>query len=238
MIFPAIARCAVFAAALLAAPAAAQEAPPRTIVVGGMGEATAVPDQAQVSVGVVAQGQTAAQALDANAAAMDRVFMALETLGIPENKIQTSNFSLAPQYPPFRPDNPEPQRIVGYQVSNQVTVILDDVTRVGITADALVRVGANQLNGISFSIADPKPLAEQARRAAVADAMAKARTLAEAAGVSLGPLLNLQESGAFAPRQRQEVLVTGALTVGTPVTPIAGGEQMVTVNVTMTYGIQ
>ena len=101
--------------------------------------------------------------------------------------------------------------------------------------DALVRSGANQLGGVSFSIANPKPLAEQARAAAVRDATAKARTLASAAGVTLGPLLSVEEGTASRPIPKFEARAT--LAAQAP-PPIAIGEDSVTVNVTMTYAIQ
>ncbi|MEE8439586.1 MAG: SIMPL domain-containing protein, partial [Micropepsaceae bacterium] len=188
---------AVLSAFVLCMPSAlsAQESPMRTIIVSGRGEASAVPDQARVSAGVVSQAVTANAALDANTQAMERVFEALRDAGIEDRNIRTSNFSVSPQYEPFRQNNPEPRRIVGYQVSNQVTAIVEEIDELGGTLDALVRSGANQLNNISFSIADPKPLEEEARRGAVQDAIAKAQTLAEAAGVNLGQILSIQEGG-------------------------------------------
>ena len=213
--------------------AQAPDAPQRTIMVNGDGEVSGKPDQARLSAGVVSQAQTAAAALTANTAAMNRVFAALCMAGIPDNKIQTSNFSVQPQYSQAGPNNPDPQRITGYQVSNQVTVIVDDLMKLGPTLDALVRSGANQLGGIAFTIADPKPLADRARAAAVADAQAKARTLAMAAGVTLGPLLSIQESGGGRPGP--VFAMARAAQIGPP---IAEGEQMITVNVTMTYAIQ
>lgn len=209
---------------------------PRTISVNGEGEVSAKPDQARLSAGVLTQAPTAAAALTANTTAMNRVFAALKTAGIPDNKIQTSNFSVQPQYPPFRPDAPDNRtNIIGYQVSNQVSVIVDDLPKLGPALDALVRSGANQLGGVSFSIADPKPLAERARAAAVADATAKARTLASAAGVTLGPLLSIEEGSAVRPVPKFEARAT--LAAQAP-PPIAIGEDSVTVNVTMTYAIQ
>jgi uncharacterized protein YggE len=209
---------------------------PRTISVSGMGEQTGKPDQARLSAGVLTQAPTAAAALTANTTAMNRVFAALKAVGIPDNKIQTSNFSVQPQYPPYRPDAPADSRtIIGYQVSNQVSVVVDDLTKLGPALDALVRSGANQLAGVSFSIANPKPLAERARTAAVADAMAKARTLASAAGVTLGPLLSIEEGAVFNPAPKFEVRAT--LAAQAP-PPIAIGEESVTVNVSITYAIQ
>jgi uncharacterized protein YggE len=222
---------------LTAAPIQAAENPlfARTISVTGEGEISGKPDMARLSAGVVTQAPTAAAALSANTTAMNRVFATLKMSGIPDNKIQTSNFSVQPQYPPFRPDAPEQRNIIGYQVSNQVSVTLDDLTKLGPALDALVRSGANQLGEVSFSIANPKPLAERARTAAVADAMTKAKTLAAAAGVNLGPLLSLQEGTAFRPAP-VFAQARAALAVSPP--PIAAGEQAVSVTVTMTYGIQ
>ena len=219
-----------------AARAADNAAAPRTISVSGEGEASGKPDQARLSAGVLSQATTAAAALTANTTAMNRVFAALKTLGIPDNKIQTSNFSVQPQYPAYRPDAPEPRNtIVGYQVSNQVTVIVDDLSKLGPALDALVRSGANQLGGISFAIADPKPLAERARASAVGDGTAKARTLASAAGVTLGPLLSIQEGTSFRPVPMYALRAEAAAQAPPPV---AIGEASVTVNVTMTYAIQ
>jgi len=208
--------------------------PQRTITVTGDGEVGSKPNQARLSAGVVTQAETAAAALNANSTAMNRVFAALRMAGIPENRMQTSNFSVQPQYAPFRPENPEPMRIIGYQVSNNVTVTVDDLTKLGSTLDALVRSGANQLGGIQFMIADPKPLAERARTLAVADAAAKARTLAMAAGVTLGPLMSIQEST----MNRPIPVFAMARAVAAEAVPVAEGEERVSVNVTMVYTIQ
>ncbi|HEY4264939.1 MAG TPA: SIMPL domain-containing protein, partial [Micropepsaceae bacterium] len=133
------------------------------------------------------------------------------------------------------PDAPEQRNIIGYQVSNQVSVTLDDLSKLGAALDALVKSGANQLGGVSFAIANPKPLADRARALAVAEAMAKAKTLAAAAGVTLGPLLSIQEGTSFRPTPLFEA--RAAVAAPAP-PPVAIGEQSVTVNVTMTYAIQ
>jgi uncharacterized protein YggE len=226
---------AAFAATAVAA--AENAVFPRTISVSGEGEERGKPDQARLSAGVVTQAPTAAAALTANTTAMNRVFAALRMLGIPDNKMQTSNFSVQPQYAPFRPDAPEPRNtITGYQVSNQVSVTLDDLDKLGPALDALVRSGANQLGGVSFAIANPKPLAERARTAAVADAAAKAKTLAAAGGVALGPLLSIQEGSAIQP---VPIMALQRAAVAAPAPPpVAIGEETVSVNVTLIYGIQ
>lgn len=224
---------------------AAQPAPPphpHILSVSGEGEVRAVPDQAQLSAGVVTQAKTAAAALAANSTAMNEVFKSLRRAGIPEKSITTSNFSISPQYPPYRQDAPNEDRtqIIGYEVSNQVAVILDDVSKVGTTLDALVASGANQAGGVSFAIRDPKPLMTQARIDAVKDATAKAQTLAKAAGVTLGPIVSINEGGSYAPQPMYQKLAVTAFTRAdaAPPPPVAAGEQSITANVSIVWEIQ
>jgi uncharacterized protein len=212
----------------------ADDATPHILTVSGQGEVRAVPDQAQLSAGVVTEGKTAAAALAANSRAMNAVFAAIRKLGVPEKSIQTSNFEITPQYTSDRNDNTDAQRIVGYQASNQVTVILDDVSKVGPTLDALVASGANQANSIAFGMRDNKALLEQARAEAVKDAAAHAQTLAKAAGVTLGPILSIQEDGGMRP-----ISVTAmTMEARAAPTPIAAGEQSMSASVTITWEIK
>ncbi|HSZ74053.1 MAG TPA: SIMPL domain-containing protein [Rhizomicrobium sp.] len=207
------------------------------LTVSGQGEAHGVPDEAQLSAGVVTQAKTAAAALAANSRAMNDVFAAIRKIGVPEKSIRTSNFAVSPQYAPYRSNGADDnaQRIIGYQVSNQVTVILDDVSKVGPTLDALVSSGANQANSIGFGIRDQKPLLEQARADAVKDAMARAQTLARAADVTLGPILSIQEdSGGY---ERPIMAGKMAFAAAAP-SPIAAGEDTINAGVTMSWEIK
>jgi uncharacterized protein YggE len=225
---------AAFAAALLVCTGAgAQTVPQRVLTVSGSGEVKGAPDQAQLSTGVVTQAQTAAAALASNSRAMTSVFDTLKRAGIPEKNIQTSNFSVSPQYGSTKPNGP--QRITGYQVSNTVTVLVDRLDKVGPALDALVAAGSNQIDGPNFSIADPKPLLAKAREEAVKDATARAQTLASAAGVALGPIVSISEGGGYSPPQpmyRMAVTATAA-----PPPPVAAGEETVSASVSITWEI-
>ena len=213
---------------VLAAPARAAD--PRTITMTGHGETRAAPDMAQVTAGVSTTAATAAQALSANSSRMKGVFAALEKLGVAEKDIQTTNFFVSPQY--SNGDNNAPRRPTGYQVNNDLTVRLADVARLGPALDALVAAGANQINGVSFSIQNNAPLLEKARIDAVADARARAETYAKAAGVSLGPILSIAEGGGeTAPRPMYRVAAMAAET------RIAPGEQSVAADVTLVWEI-
>ena len=231
--FRAISAALLMIAALPASAIAADTVPPqRTIIVTGQGEVLGKPDQARITAAVVNQAPTAEAAAQENSTAMNRVLMALAGLGIPPNMIRTSNYSVLPQY--STATLAANRNITGYQAMNQITVTLTDLSKLGAVSDTLVHNGANQLGGVGFTIADPKPLADRARTAAVNDARAKAQTLANAAGVRLGPLLNIQEGpGVFQPTP-----FAARAAIGVEETPIEVGEQPIIVAVTMTYAIQ
>lgn len=219
--------------AALAPAALPAQADPRTLTMGGQGEVKAAPDQVSVLAGVTTSAATAAAALSANTARMAGVFAALKKLGVAEKDIQTTNFSVAPQY--AGGDNNAPPRLTGYQVNNEVQLLLTDVTQLGAALDALVAAGANQMNGISFSIQDPAPLLARARADAVADAIARAQTYARAAGVTLGPIQSISEGGDTAPRP---VLYAPMMLRASKAVPVAAGQQSVTANVTIVWALQ
>ena len=228
-----MALCLAFAL-LAAAGAAAPAEQPRTITVTGMGEVKAAPDQADFSTGVVTEAATAREALAANAKAMNAVMATLNKLGVPDKNIQTSNLSLSPRYQSCKPGVPCPQRITGYEVSNTVSVSTD-LEKTGAVLDALVASGSNRIDGIGFSIREPKPLLTKARAEAVKDAVDRAGTIAKAAGVTLGPILAIQEGGAQPPQPVYRAMAKMAFEAATPV---AGGEQSVAASVSITWAIK
>lgn len=231
---------AAIVAALLVGPrivASAPETPqaiPRTISVNGTGEVKSKPDMAIINSGVVSEAPSARDALAKNNTAMAAVIGALKKAGIADQDIQTSNFSVSPQYPPYQPNQREAPHITGYQVSNQVTVRVKNLAKLGAILDALVQVGANQINGISFDIDQPKPLQNEARKLAVADARAKAELYAAAAHVSLGRVLQISESGGFVGPQPMYAMDK----VAAQSVPIAAGQQTLSANVSIIYEIQ
>ena len=213
--------------------AAAQSTPPpRIITMSGHGEARAVPDTAMLSAGVSAQAPTAAAALSANTARMQDVLAALKKQGIPDKDIQTSNFSISPQY---ANGNGQAPRVTGYQANNQVEVRLEDVAKLGATLDLLVTAGANQMNGVSFLIRNDTALLAQARAAAVAEARLKAETFAKAAGVGLGSILSIGEGGNEGPRP---MYAAAPMMMRDKAVPVALGEQSVNADITIVWEIK
>lgn len=212
-------------------PAAALAADPRSLTMNGHGETRTAPDQVQVNAGVTTSAATAAQALSANTARMKDVFAALARMGVADKNIRTVNFSVSPQY--TGGNNNERPRLTGYQVNNEVSVRLEDVAKLGAALDALVISGANQMNGISFSVRDPAPMLAQARAEAIADAKLRAETYARAAGVTLGPILSISEGGGEGPRPVYKVM---AMSARAPV-PVAAGEESITADVSVVWEI-
>lgn len=214
-------------------PAWADDAP-RLIKVTGNGESTAAPDIAIMSIGVETEAKTPSGALSDNASRMNAVMAKLKEVGIAEKDLRTSQLGIWPIYAD-RSSNayrPEPK---GYRVSNQLTVTLRDVERIGEILDQAVADGANKVNGPSFSVAEPEPHYQAARDAAVADAIAKAERYAAAAGVTLGSVTRIDETGSgggpvFARQMRAEAMAAP--------TPVAAGETTFSAGVTMVFAIE
>ena len=224
----------VFAAALVvAAPAAAQDKVPSTLSVLGDGVAAGRPDLATVSVGVVTQARTAADALAQNSKATAEVIALAKEAGIAPRDIQTAAISVQPQYSQPAPGTREPARIVGYQVRNSLSLRVRELGKLGALLDRLVTGGANQIGGISLSVAEPKPLLDQARTAAVKDAIAKAQLFAEAAGVRIVRLIAIEEAGAEPPRPLMRLAAAPARAS----VPIEAGEQEFRAQVNVTFEI-
>jgi uncharacterized protein YggE len=203
--------------------------------VTGTGEASARPDVAVISAGVVVQADTARAALAENTRAMNAVLEELRAAGLAAEDIQTAQFAVTPLYESRQPDpqRPEPPRIVGYQVSNQVSARVRDVDRLGATLDALVGAGANSIDGLYFDLADPKQVQGEARDAAVADALAKARRYAAAADVELGEIISSEEGGSY-PRPRP-MMRAEAMAASVPIEP---GQSELSASVTITFALK
>ncbi|QIB64586.1 SIMPL domain-containing protein [Kineobactrum salinum] len=193
----ALAGLLVLAALAGSHPAAAAESEPQPrLRVTGEGTASVEPDMALLHLTVTREGDSARAALDANSAAMKEVLAAMRAQGIAGRDLQTANFSIEPRYQ-HQPRNQsgvqEPPRIVGYMVRNSLTVRLRDIARLGAVLDESVSLGVNEGGNIQFLNDDPAEAMTQARQQAVRDALARGRTLAEAAGVKLGRILEISE---------------------------------------------
>jgi uncharacterized protein YggE len=210
-----------------------------SITIDGRGEVTAVPDMATITSGVTSQGATAREALDANTAAMSALIAELKAAGLEARDIQTSGFSVNPNYV-YSDDRDAngyslPPKINGYQVSNTVTVVVRKLADLGTILDKSVTIGANTVNGVSFSVADPSELYNEARKAAFADARTKAELYATAAGGTLNELESITESQSFGGPQPVPMYARADMAASS--VPVEAGELSFAINVSVKWDL-
>lgn len=223
------------------APAAlAQAAPPAadsmfratTFNLSGRGEARVAPDMATINMGVTTTAATAAGAMQANASQMNAAMAALRKAGIAAKDIQTSGLNLSAQY---AYEQNQPPKLTGYQASNQVTVKVHDLARLGQAVDAVVAAGANQVNGISFGLNDPTAAENAARQDAVRDLKAKADLYSAATGYQVLRLVSLSEGGGYsAPPPMPMYAMAKRESADTSISP---GELRIAIEVTGLYEV-
>ncbi len=216
---------------LMATPVMAQEA--RRIVVNGHGVVETVPDMATVSMGVVSEAKTADVAMADNSDAVAAVLKQLAGAGIESRDIQTNNLSLSPRWDNRSSSVSGQPKINGFIATNTVSVRVRDLAQLGGVLDAVVQNGANSFNGLSFGLQDKAPAQNEARVAAIKDAMAKAQLYATAAGVELGDVVSISDG---AVRSVGPVMMEADMMRSMAV-PVAQGELSVTADVTVVFGI-
>jgi uncharacterized protein YggE len=236
-------RCRLIGCALLALalgggwpfPAAAQDKNLPTLTVVGEGIATATPDLAVIGVGVVTQAPRAADALVQNSKATAEVIAAIKEAGIEPRDVQTSRVALRPQYSQPPQGSREAPKIVGYEANNSLSIRVRALDKLGAVLDRLVTVGANQIRGIELTVAEPGPLRDKARVAAMKDALRRASLLADAAEVRIVRLFSVVEDVHEGPRPVPMRMATDG--AARPSVPIEAGEQEIRGRVTAVFEI-
>lgn len=238
---PALPRLALLAAVVAlplvayGLPARAETAPPPArITVTGEGRVDAAPDLATISLGVTTEAKSAAGALAANSTAMAAVLERLRAAGIAERDLQTSGLSVNPVWTGYDQSGRKPE-IAGFQAANVLSVRVRALDSLGAVLDAAVKDGANTLNGLSFGMAEPQPLLDEARKRAVADARRKAELMAAAAGVRLGAVESISEAGGYQPPMPQ---FRAESAMAAEAVPVAQGEVSLAASVTVVWRLE
>ena len=201
-----------------------------TITVTGSATVNVVPDLATISLGVTTNGATAAAAMAANSTALSAVIGRLKAAGIADRDMQTSNLSLNPNW--VSNASGSANEIQGYIASNMLTVQVKAMDTTGAVLDAAIADGANTLNALTFGLQNQRPQEDEARKAAVADALARAKLLSEASGAKLGAILSISEDSGMQPGPQPMYRMADAAAV-----PVAAGEVGVTASVTIVFQI-
>ena len=205
------------------------------ISVNGEGRVSVAPDMAVLDIGVSAKEDTVAAANSAAQSAMDRLLNSLKSDGIVEKDIQTSQFSINPEYD-YQFSEP---KLTGYRVTHMLQVKVRDIDQAGKVVDDGVEAAGNlvRVNSIGLTVEDTTALRNQARELAMADAKAKGQELARLADVDLGKPISISESS-YNPSPPVYYAADRLAAAPSPAqTSISGGELEVVVNVQITYGI-
>jgi len=210
-------------------------ADPRTITVTGTGRVAAVPDLADIRLGATTTSATVEEARATDARAMAAVTGALKELGIAAPDIQTANLSLSPAYD--YSSNTNPPRLTGYTLTNTLAVTIRDLAIVGRAIDGALLAGATSVDSVAFRVEDSSAGEQQAREQAVADARAKAETLARAAGVAITGIASISESAAPLPYPvfRGEM---AKMAMADAPTPVETGVNEISITVVVSYVIE
>lgn len=204
------------------------------IWVSGTGEVTVTPDTAILTLGVEAKEATVVAAQSEATSAMNAVMDVLKSNGVADKDIQTQWYSISPVTK--WDDKTNEQTTTGYSVTNTVTAKIRDISKTGAIIDAVAGAGGNltRISGISFTVDDPTAYYSQAREKAMQDAAAKAQQLANLAGVTLGKVFYISESGGYIPQPIRFGAISGVDSASTPISP---GEQDITLTVQVAYNI-
>ncbi len=205
-----------------------------TVVIDGEGKVTAKPTLGQISVGLYTEGAEVPVVQEENSRKVNAMIAAMKDLNIAEADLQTNTYNIAAKYE-YKDGT---QRVIGYTVSQNIEVKVRDLSKVGTVLSRVGQLGANQVNGVNFTIDDPASLKQEARRKALEDARSKANELAKALGVEIVHVVTFSESGgtqAPMPMYRAEAMVASAA----PTAPdIQAGSLDVISRVSVTYQIR
>jgi uncharacterized protein YggE len=211
-----------------------------TVTVTGHGQLSLSPDTAFLTVGIETTGKTVADAQRQNRLLVNRVVERLKALQIENERIQTASFTVSPRYKPApkRSDAPvEPPEIIGYVISNTVTVEVRNLDKVPSVVEESLAAGANSFHGLHWGLRDEQQAKVGALKQAASKAREKAAALSEALKVKLIRLLNATEESHVVrplPRVARSMMATDG---ESGEMPVFSGQMKVEATVTLIYEI-
>jgi hypothetical protein len=206
-----------------------------TVSVTGTSHVTIAPDRYTFNVGVQTQAASVDDAVNQNNAKTAAVIAALKKAGATDLEIRTSGFSIFPQQDYSQGQLP---RLLGYQVSNSVTVSRKQIGDAGKLLQAAIAAGVNTASGIQFEVSDPARGRDQGLKMAFNDARSKAALLASAAGRTLGRALSITEGGATEPPRPGPMIRTMAMAEKVSEVPVESGSQDLSFTVSVNFELR
>ncbi|HXE12968.1 MAG TPA: SIMPL domain-containing protein [Bryobacteraceae bacterium] len=217
----------VFFSPLLAVVQANAQVLPRTVRAVGNATVTAKPDQAQISVSVNTQAATAEDAVSNDASKTEAVLNALKGLIGSKGTIQTTNYSVSPQY---KYEQGQPPEITGYDANHTIQLTLNDITLVGKVIDTATKSGANGVNRIEFTVKDDARLQAEAIAKASLEARNNAEAVAKALGMTVSGVFSAETNELHSPRP---IITPMAMKMAGPATPVEAGTVDIRASVTV-----
>jgi len=203
-----------------------------TLDVTATGTIKVIPDLVIIRAGVSSEAKVANDAMVANAALISSVFQELKNAGIASTDINTSQLTLSPKYSYNDKRSP---KVTGYQAQNNLTIRTKNLGAVGVTLDALVRSGINNIDTVQFTLEDSSQAEKDARGQAIDNAVSKAKFMADRAGIRLGKMVSFTENGSRS-YDTDEIIVTASRKSSSPaITQVSAGERNISVTVNMSY---
>lgn len=224
-----------------------KDVPPQSIItISGKGEKVVTPDIAEFSFSVIKEGKTVGDAQEGATKTMNAAIAVIKESGIEEKDIKTTGYNMYPRYE-YRKSTalcnewgcpPGNQVLVGYEVSQSVSVKVRKISDAGSIISKIGAVGVSQVSGLTFSIDKEDEVKDEARSIAINDAQAQAKLLAKQLGVKLVRIVNFSESGNYPIYYGKAAGLGMGGDANTPVPELPAGENTITSNVTITYEIR
>jgi len=203
-------------------------------MVSGQGKAFGKPDIATVMLGMNTQGSNSQDVVNRNNTIINSVTQAMKDLGIDQKDIQTTSYSLSPQY-----DYTDKGRVFkGYSLDQQLTIKIRDFSKISSVLDKATSLGVNTIGDLQFTIDKPETVQAQARQDAIDQARQKAREMASQTGLHLGELISVSENNATPQPIFYDRAVSGSGGVPTVAPQIQTGQLEVDSTVTLTYRVR
>lgn len=218
--------------------------PSPTITVSGKGEVYVKPDIATISFGVTAESLDISKAQTQSAEKINAIIAALKKLGIDEKDIKTTNYNMYPRYEYQKtsvmyPYESGKQVLVGYVVTQGITVKVRDLSKSGVVLSSLGELGATDISGLSFEVDNDDAVKSAARAQAIADAKVNAEVMAKALGVRLVKITGFSENSYYPYAYKTAVMEQSVRDGAGNVAPeMPTGENLITSNVSVTYEIR
>jgi len=220
-----------------------------TISVSGDGEVYAAPDIATITFTVTDEAKKVADAQSKVTTKVKEALDAIKALEVADKDIKTESYSSYPKYEYQQSDTATctiygcppsgKQVLVGYEVSQYVTVTVRNLDSVNSIVDALGKAGVTNMQGPNFAIDKQDEVQAEARKQAIDKARAKAEVLARDLGVSLVRIVSFSEGGVYPNYERAMVSSGKGLDIAVPATPeLPQGQEKITSQVTLTYEIR